>query len=209
VSIKGGVNYFMVERGYDGDCEYNGRLTNLSTLDILVDSKYVSLVDKMRSHPSVTSLYVGRCYGVETNDSRLTDDTSQVPCFVSQQKGGIRYIDASHIKKPFATWKVLTTEAAHKQGSGFGNTFVGSPAQVHTGSYVSFNVSSESEAHSLVHFLSTRLPNKLLGLRKASQHINGDTCKWIPLPPLDRTWTNESVNAYYKLTPEEIALLEE
>ena len=208
VSIKGGINYFVVERGYVGDCDYNGTMTNLSALDILADSKYIGLVSKLALYPSITDIYRGRCYGIETNDPRLTDDTSQVDCFVSKHKGRIRYIDASHIKKSFAEWKVITAEAAHKHGSGFGNIFVGSPDQVHTGSYISFGVASESEAINLVSYLRCKLPNKLLGLRKSSQHINGNTCKWITLPPLDRAWTDASVNEYYKLTAGEVALLD-
>ena len=31
-----------------------------------------------------------------------------------------------------------------------------------------------------------KLPNLLLSLRKSSQDISEQTCKWIPLPTLDR-----------------------
>jgi site-specific DNA-methyltransferase (adenine-specific) len=208
VSIKGGINYFMTDRSYVGLCTYNGTPTDLSVVDILIDSRFIGLVSKVNDKPKLTSLYKGRCYGIETNDSRLTDDTSLTPCFVSQMKGSVKYIDKVHIKKPFDSWKVITTEAAHKQSSGFGNIFVGSPEHVHTGSYISFDVSTKLEAESLLSYLQCKLPNKLLGLRKASQHVNSETCKWIPLPPLDQTWTDESVNAYYNLTAEEVALLD-
>ena len=44
----------------------------------------------------------------------------------------------------------------------------------------------------------------MLSLRKISQHINSDTCKWIPLPPLDRNWTDDKVYKYFELTKDEI-----
>jgi hypothetical protein len=47
----------------------------------------------------------------------------------------------------------------------------------------------------------------MLSLRKNSQHINDDVCKWIPLPPLDREWNDVLVYHYFKLTPEEINLV--
>jgi hypothetical protein len=44
---------------------------------------------------------------------------------------------------------------------------------------------------------------------KSSQIISESTCKWIPLPPLDREWTNEKVNKYFKLSSKEIKLLKD
>jgi len=207
VSIEGGINYFMVDRDYNGDCTYNGIKTDLSALDILVDSRYLGLIKKFDDRLSLSSLYMGRCYGIETNDTRLSNDENLLQCFVSQSKGGIKYIDKTHVKKDYNSWKVVTARA-NGNSKRFGSTFIGNPNQVHSASYISFNVSSEDEAKSLVSYMKTSLANKLLGLRKPSQDINENTCKWIPLPPLDRIWDNESVNKYYKLTKEEIALLE-
>jgi site-specific DNA-methyltransferase (adenine-specific) len=207
VSIEGGVNYFMVDREYSGLCDYNGTMTDLSGLDILTDSRYSSLINKAIQYPSLSSIYRGRRFGIETNDPRLTDDTRLTHCFVSQSKGGVKYIDSSHLKNSDPSWKVITARANGKQKK-FGNTFVGSPTQVHTGSYISFDVASESEAMSLTSYLRSKFANKMLGLRKVSQDINESTCKWIPLPPLDRMWTDADIHEYYQLTPEFIALLD-
>jgi site-specific DNA-methyltransferase (adenine-specific) len=210
VSIKGGINYFMKNSAYSGECRLNGTMTDLSTFEILVDSKFNGLISKMKtSNANLGSLYVGNPFGVSSNDIRITSDKtdSTIACFMSQAKGFRKYIPKEAITKEYAYWKVITTEAAHGAGSGFANTFVGSPEEVHSESYRSFKVGSESEAKSLVSFMSSKLANKMLGLRKASQHISNNTCAWIPLPPLDRVWNDESVNNYYKLTAEDIALL--
>lgn len=214
VSIKGGINYFMVDREYEGDCNYNGVMTDLSTLDILVDSRFNSLIGRMVTNPSITTIYKPSGeYKVRTNGklngkSVLCDDTSLAKCYVSQKNGFLKYIDPSIVTNPSPSWKVITPRAAHGAGSGFGSKFIGGPSDIYTDSYISFNVASETEAAHLISYLNCKLPNKLLSLRKCSQDIAGNTCKWIPLPPLDRIWDNESVNKYYKLTKEEIALLE-
>lgn len=82
---------------------------------------------------------------------------------------------------------------------------------IHT--YISFKVNNENEAKSLLSYLRCKLPNVILGLRKISQHINKDinkdTCKWIPLVPLDREWTDDMVYEYFNLTPDEIKLIED
>ena len=41
-----------------------------------------------------------------------------------------------------------------------------------------------------------KFPNPL---RKISQHINEVTCRWIPLPTLDKEWTDKAVYKYFTL----------
>jgi hypothetical protein len=49
----------------------------------------------------------------------------------------------------------------------------------------------------------------LLSLRKISQNISSDTCKWIPLPELNKEWNDDEVYKYFKLSEEEIKLVKE
>ena len=86
--------------------------------------------------------------------------------------------------------------------------FIGNTNEIHTGSYISFKVNNENEANSLLSYLKCRLPNFMLSLRKISQHTSSSTCKWIPLIPLDRIWTDGQIYDYFKLTDEEINLIE-
>jgi hypothetical protein len=97
--------------------------------------------------------------------------------------------------------------ASYKHKSGFGNMFIGRPNELHCKTYISFNVSSENEALSLLSYFNCKLPNFILSLRKNSQDISESTCKWIPLPPLTKEWTNEEVYKYFKLSEEDIELI--
>jgi len=47
----------------------------------------------------------------------------------------------------------------------------------------------------------------MLSLRKSSQHNNEDVCKWIPLPPLTKEWTDEEVYKHFMLSEEEIKII--
>jgi hypothetical protein len=49
----------------------------------------------------------------------------------------------------------------------------------------------------------------MLSLRKNSQHTSSSTCKWIPLPPLDRQWTDNEVYKYFKMTDDNMKLVKE
>jgi site-specific DNA-methyltransferase (adenine-specific) len=103
---------------------------------------------------------------------------------------------------------VITTSSAFYAKSGFGNTFIGYPNEVHTKSYISFNLNSENEAKSLLSYMKCKLPNFMLLLRKISLNINESTCRWIPLPLLDREWNDKLVYKYFELNNEEINLIE-
>ena len=113
------------------------------------------------------------------------------------------------IKNDINRWKVITTEASYKANSGFGNTFIGQPSEIHTGSYISFENKNKSESESLLSYIKCRLPNFMLSQIKNSQDISEFTCKWIPLPPLDRIWTDDEVYKYFKLTKDEIQLVKD
>ena len=49
----------------------------------------------------------------------------------------------------------------------------------------------------------------MLSLRKISQDISEATCKWIPLPPLNKIWNDEEIYKYFKLSKNEIKLIKE
>jgi hypothetical protein len=143
---------------------------------------------------------------VESNDKKLTDNNKLLKCYVSQQKGFIKYIDKDYIKKEYNFFKVITARANGKNGC-FGNIFIGNQLEIHTGSYISFKVSNENEAKSLLSYMKCKLPNFMLSLRKLSQDISASTCKWIPLIPLNKEWNDEKVYKYFELSDDEIKLI--
>ena len=78
-----------------------------------------------------------------------------------------------------------------------------------TDSYVSFHVKSYDEALSLLSYMETKYVNYLLSVRKISQDISENTCKWIPIVPLNKKWNNDEVYKYFEITEEEIKIIEE
>jgi hypothetical protein len=84
VSIEGGVNYFLIDKKYNGLCFYNGSNIKLNNYDILLDSKYYNIVNKILNYNKITSLYHGQGYfNIKTNNNKLSDDNKLIKCYVS------------------------------------------------------------------------------------------------------------------------------
>jgi hypothetical protein len=138
--------------------------------------------------------------------SKKTED--DILCYVSQCKGFRKWTNKSEIKEFERKWKVITTAAAYKGTSGFANMFIGKPDEIHSKSYISFNVNSEIEAESLLSYLKCKLPHVLLSLRKITHNLcNKEVFKWIPIPPLDRKWNNDDVHKFFNLSDECINMI--
>ena len=210
VDIKGGVNYFLKDTNYNGDCMYNGSMTKLNKYDVFVDGKYHNLIDKLAKLESITTLYKSQDYHkIQTNDKRFKSEkkNDDIKCYVSSQKGFEKYIDRAEIKTDISKYKIVTPDGAFTANSGFGNTFIGNPNEVHCKTYISFEIDTENEAKSLLSYMKCRLPNFMLSLRKNSQHTCASTCKWIPLPPLNKEWNDEEVYKHFNLLEDDIKLI--
>jgi hypothetical protein len=218
VDIKGGVCYFLKSSTHKGPMRFNGVIVrDLNKFDVLIDPQFIPIVSKVLGLPSIVTLCAGMggsYTGINTNDKRLTSTISDsddfYKCYVSKQKGDVMYIKKNSIKeRDFSKWKVFTTRAAHKGGSGFGNMFVGKPNEICNHSFTVFEVSSEQEAYSLLSYLKTQFVNVLLSLRKVTHDVTPNTLLWIPVVPLNQIWTDTSVYEHFKLTTNEISLCEQ
>jgi hypothetical protein len=209
--IKGGVNYFLKDESHNGQCNFNNTLIDLKQFDIITDNKYLSIITKILDCEKITSLYNSKgYYGIGLTDKRLTIENKKdyVKCYISKVKGFINYVDKSTIDaKKLINYKVITVTASTANNDCFGNMFIGEQTDVHSESYISFNVNTKKEAESLLSYLQTRFANFLLKLRKITHNISENTCKWIPLPPLNKEWTDEEVYKHFKLSEDDIKLI--
>lgn len=209
VDIKGGVNYFYLDKSHNGLTEFSNDMNNkqmvqLDKYDILVpDTKAYPLINKIVKYPCLSDLYLSTGhFGITTNFEHFTNSNSvnSVKCYVSAKKGEQKFVLKKYVKNAYDFWKVFTPQGSGKGGDGFGNIIIGSPKEIASQTYFGFKVDSLVQANSLKSYLETDFANYMLSLRKIDQHISEATLKWVPLPPLDRKWTDEKVAKYYGIS---------
>ncbi len=198
VKIEGGVNYFLKDKNHKGNCKFNGIDYELSKYDCIIKPELHYLVNMVINKKSIGEIYCSSGYfKYRTNDKRLKSE-GLIICYVSKIKCKSRkkYLDNYNFNEDNYFWKVITPRA-NGSNPHFGEIFIGKPNEIYTDSYISFKVENEEQAKSLKSYLETDIVNKILSIRKISQDISKNTCKWIPLVPLDRIWDNKKVLEYF------------
>lgn len=202
VDIRGGV--CVVHANENKDVEnpsFNGNPINIGKYDILVpDTEAYSVIDCVLQNADrfLDNIYVSRGHsGISTSDDRMKDDASNgdVLCYASKQQGFENYVDPDTIKTDkLDEWKVVTPYAGKKEYKmGFANIFIAKPGETFSDTYVAFEVESAREAVSLKSYMRTNFAEYMLDLRKNSITTSDDVVSWIPVPPLDRIWTDEEL----------------
>jgi len=215
VDIRGGIQYFLIDKNHNGLTKYNGVECKLNEFDIFVEPIFHAIIKKLVKYESLYNLYLpeGKVFlNIRTNDKKLSnikENENFIKCYVSKSKGFEKFVDRTLIKNQpvIDSYKVIVTEASGKGGDGFGNKFIGYPSEAYSGSYICFYVNSEEEAKSLLSYMNTKFCNFMLSLRKKTHHTTGATTKFIPMVPFDREWNNEMLFEYFELTEEEKELI--
>lgn len=225
VNISGGICTIYKSNDYDGDCLINNKGVNLADFeDVIYNLEYHEIVKKIKKlcekygticTPKSGKIYNARGkYGIETNSKYLREkgDDDCYKCHVSQKKSdnktGIMYVHKKHVLQTTPSWKVITVRASRGQGTGFGRIEIATPDEIHSTTFISFNVKSEDEAYNLKSYLQCGLTNFLLSICKISQDISEKTMRYIPYVPLDRQWNDKMLYKYFKFNQDDINLVE-
>lgn len=109
-------------------------------------------------------------------------------------------------------WKVLLVKAHGTSGREdvtiLGKPIVASPGSACTETYlVVGHFDTQTKAKRLAALMQTRFVRFLVSLRKITQNMTRDSYRFVPILPLDRTWTDKKLYARYSLTGEEVAFI--
>ena len=207
VDISGGVSYFWYDNHFNGLCKLNNISIDLKKFDIVVKNPNdIGLISKFHEYDDISKISNPRSYfGIPTNFDKINDNkisNDYIKCYFSKSKGFEKWIDKRDAKKLDNKYRVATPRA-NGDNPRFGNLFIVEPNECVSDSYITFYVDTKKEAESLLSYLKCKLTNYLLSLRKISNTVKPDTCKWIPIVPFDREWNDELLFNYFDISEDE------
>ena len=229
VEIKGGVNYFLWDRDYDGDCEFSVRIdgiiqssTTRNLRDgagvLIRDNKAIPIVQKVRqsTKESVESVCSATLpFGIRDNHpTRSSEQPGDVPVV---HGGSIGYMERDLVPKNVDwadRWKVLIPRAGDGHGREIsyvlGEPIALGPGSICTLTYmVAGMFDTREETENYAHYLATKFVRFLVLQRKTTQDVTPDRLRFVPLLDMRRRWSDADLYERFGLTEEESRYIEE
>jgi len=228
-SIKGGVCYFLWDREYNGDCDFEtvqNKITisrqriSLGEFDVIIrNSKGVDILKKVQSKNELTLKDVVSSqtpFGILSSfvGKEVKSKTDSIKVY---RRGGISWASKSEITRNYGwkdSWKVLIPKASDGSSkpplSVLGKPLLSEPGSVCSQTYLVASLfSSEKEAINFEAYLKTKFLRFLVSLRKTTQDVKPSSFDYVPKLPMTKLYTDSELYSRYELEADEILFIEE
>ena len=238
VEIKGGLCYFLSQKGYSGECEYtlvkSGTSTtimrNLNDFDVLIREPLLANIVKkvMANNPRTVSEIISgdTPFGIPTNPKESkknpitvyatpSDEHNTKLFHIENTKRKTENVNRSAIKKNSDA--IDAEKVFIPKGYGAGETFphqilgvpeYGGSNSVCSQSYLYAAFDSKNEAENFISYLKTKFFRALVLAVKISQDAMSKTYRFVPMQDFSKLWTDAELYAKYNLSDEEINFIE-
>lgn len=227
-SISGGVNYFVWNKNYSGECQFDSisqhkkstMKRSLGEFPVLVRyNEAAKIINKIRKyHQNTMDSIVSPIspYGLSTKVRGVSHKDMQhdLTLFSSQ---GRSYISRDEITKgtnSIDTFRVMIgqTSAEHAGEPSSDGKFkvltnavrILNPGEICTHSYIFIGPFPENESANVLLYLKTKFVRFLLLQALTSIHISKSTFVFVPLQDFTQVWNDEKLNQKYNLNDDEI-----
>ena len=224
VEIKGGVCYYLINKNYDGDCNYTlyqdnrkeVSLRNLNNFDILIrEPKVEDIVRKVIQHTdgveSVEKMIsndtpfgigsnpkTGKKYSINVFDDSTEEHNTKL-FFIEKQKRRVEYVSKNEITKNSNDVDLYKVFIPANAGSGNDPYIIGKPElaernSVCSQSYLYAAFEIEEEAVNFVKYMKTKFFRLLVKAAKITQGASSKVYRFVP----KQDFSNNSDINWYK-----------
>ena len=235
VKIRGGVNYFLWDRDYEGDCEISTRIDGVirstATRDLregdgvlIRDNFATPIVKKVRAEASLADQVksvggFGSSLTTNFGGAREMQFKNSIPLIFGNHVGYVRPDQIEKNSDWIDKWKVLLPKASsgdtNQDDTGaIVDVVLGEPIALAPGSACTFTYviaglfDSRTEAENYAHFLATKFVRFLVLQRKATQDVRPDIFRYVPALDMKRRWTDADLYGHFGLTKKQADYIE-
>lgn len=233
VAIAGGVNYFLWDTDYSGECEITSirgdkRSTmsrRLNEYDILVrNNEAVQLIRRIQNDPSPKMdgvVYARNVFGISSDfRGKMSPDTEhKIKLYCSEKSNSMitTYVKESDVPKEkelISKYKVIMGKVVPRGGEVGIDPSIGYraittvqvlyPNSVFTDTYLLLSVfDTEQEAINFAKYMTLRFPRFLLHETYSSMNISKGNFRFVPYLDYKKEWTDAQLYEKYGCSDEE------
>ncbi|WP_236013718.1 Eco57I restriction-modification methylase domain-containing protein [Capnocytophaga bilenii] len=227
IEIKGGVNYFLWDKEYKGDCLIrtyeNGvcvsalkRPLKENNADVFIRyNEAIPILRKIQSfnEKSFSELMSSaKPFGLRTYFKGESEPfEGAIKIYVN---GGVGYIKKEEVLKNQHWIKEHKVIVPYAIGSGDSKTdkvnpIYAEPNSCCTETYLVIGpFATKKQCENVMQYIGTKFLHFCLTLKKNTQHSTKEFYQFVPQQNFDEEWTDEKLYKKYGLTPEEIVYIE-
>lgn len=227
VNIRGGICYFLWQRGHEGDCQIfnhkNGTIIDESIRPLKENgastfiryNKAIGILRKVQASNEKTMdkiVSTRKPFGLATNFNKISHEKSNTANIYLYRFGNNGFISSHEIEKNIELvnkWKVFVPYASPGADDYphlvLSKPIVGGPQTACTETYLLVGpFDSSEEAENVAQYMKTQFFRFMLLLLKSTQHITQKVYALVPQQDFTKKWSDDELYAKYEITDDEI-----